>query len=101
MGRVFGQAMKRRNNSRYQRQFGGGGGGGMGVSHSRRDSDKSDEELLAQRRAQRRRQKQAEGEHLDDAFGYERYDNNSAEPSRRGWLFNILPTLFTTNQLVH
>ena len=77
--------------TRYQKQF--GGGGGMGMSHSKRDEHKSEEEILAERRAQRRRKKQAEGERLDAVFGYERYDHKSPEPSRRGWLFNILPTV--------
>ena len=87
-GRVFGQAMQKRRGggTRYQRQFGGG-------KHSKLEVQKTDQELLAERRAQRRRQKQAEGEQLDVDFGYERYDYRSNEPSRRGWVFNILPTV--------
>ena len=86
MGRVFGQA------TRYQRQTGSS-------SHSRRDKDQSEEELAAQRRAEYRRQRQIQGEKLDQEFGYERYDRTSAIPSKRGWLFNVLPTV-RTHELV-
>ena len=86
MGRVFGQSMgkKRAAGSGYQRQFGG---------HSKRDVDKSEEEILAERRALFRRQKHEEGEALDVSFGYARYDHKSEEKCRRGWIFNMLPTV--------
>ncbi|KAI2497495.1 protein of unknown function (DUF1744) [Fragilaria crotonensis] len=91
MGRVFGQSMgkKRAAGSGYQRQFGG---------HSKRDADKSEEEVLAERRALYRRQRYEEGEALDVSFGYTRYDHKSDEKSRRGWIFNMLPTTVSSTE---
>lgn len=86
MVRLFGQSMKK--STRYQRQM------GMGSSHSIRDTTKSEDELLTARRAERRRARKQEGEELDERFGYGRFDHRSdnVEP-RRGWLFNMLPTV--------
>ena len=81
----------------------------------------SDEEELAARRAEARRRRRAEGEAFDAGFGYGRYDKralkaaaNAAKTgpgakkesaaaaaaaaaasggSRRGWIFNMLPTV--------
>lgn len=92
MSRVFGQVTKRRrdNRSRYQAQF--------GSNHSKLEVTKTDEEILAEQRAQYRRKKHAEGEQRDIDFGYERfsYKSRGNENSRRGWLFNILPTVSTS-----
>jgi hypothetical protein len=88
-GRVFGQSMRKKGGTKYQRQF----GNGQGKSHSKRDEQKSEEELLAERRAERRRQLQKEGEDIDIKFGYNRYDHKSEDKTRRGWIFNMLPTV--------
>jgi hypothetical protein len=93
MSRVFGQSMGKKrgasgSSSSYQRQF-----GGKNAGHSKRDAEKSEEEILAERRAQYRRQKYEEGEALDISFGYARYDHKSEEKSKRGWIFNMLPTV--------
>jgi hypothetical protein len=101
--KVFGQAMEGKRGggggggSRYQRQMGQGGGRQAGSSQA------SEEELMAQRRAERKRRKQVEGEELDARFGYERFDHRNrtagggndtkGAESRRGWIFNMLPTV--------
>ena len=88
-----------------------------------RGNQVSEEEELAARRAEARRKRKAEGEAFDSRFGYGRYDKRAlkaaktepgaakAEPgakkesaaaaaasssaggSRRGWIFNMLPTV--------
>ena len=88
-----------------------------------RGNQVSEEEELAARRAEARRRRKAEGEAFDSRFGYGRYDKRAlkaaktepgaakAEPgakkesadaaaasssaggSRRGWIFNMLPTV--------
>lgn len=85
--RVFGQSMG--GGTRYQRQ--------MGHGHSKLERDKTEQELLAQRRAEYRRKRHAQGEEIDDKFGYKRFDHKTAAPdeTRRGWLFNMLPTVRT------
>jgi hypothetical protein len=94
-GRIFGQTMKK---TRYQRQFGGSGMGGAG--HSKREHVLTEAELLAQRRAEYKRQRQVEGEAVDLAFGYERFDYKSAAvgETRRGWIFNMLATVSYNNK---
>ena len=39
--------------------------------------------------------RRAEGEALDERFGFGRYSSSSGDGSRskRGWIFNILPTV--------
>jgi hypothetical protein len=99
--------------SNYQRQFGGKGDkNNQGkkntdtVNRSANDDDSTDNK--AAELAQWRRIKQAKGEALDKAFGTERFapsnhqtstiimneKTTEKEPmkSRRGWLYNILPT---------
>lgn len=86
MVRLFGQTMKK--STQYQRQM------GMGSSHSKRDTTKSEDELLVARRAERRFARKQEGEKLDERFGYGRFDHRSDNlEQRRGWLFNMLPTV--------
>lgn len=112
---VFGQTMRKKSssssanrNSQYQRQFGGGGrrkGTGIGPNYSSSAPDDFDA-------AAKRRQRQIVGEEIDARFGMERFTarnqhshnsshhstrshvthNSNVEQSRRGWLFNILPT---------
>jgi hypothetical protein len=88
--KVFGQAMKKKQSSRYQKQF---GGSRKGQDNSDNDHDKKAEEAAA-----RRRLRQEQGEALDARFGFLRLedqplDNNSMEPiQRRGWLYHMLPT---------
>lgn len=88
-GRVFGQSMRKKKgggSTNYQRQFGNG-------KHSKRDEEKSEEEALAERRAQYKRKIKLEGEEIDIKFGYERFDYKAEDKSRRGWVFNMLPTV--------
>ena len=102
MSRVFGQSMGKKrgaaggSSSSYQRQF-----RGKSAGHSKRDAEKSEEEILAERRAQYRRQKYQEGEALDINFGYARYDHKSEEKSKRGWIFNMLPTVRLSPHVDH
>lgn len=77
--RVFGQAMGGGKATRYQRQMGA-------ASYQQIDEE-------AQRRAEYRRKRQEQGEKHDADFGYERYDRTSGVPQKRGWLFNMLPTV--------
>lgn len=84
-GAVFGQAMRKSNKgSRYQRQFGG----------SSRASTVQDD---MQRAAARRRQKIAINSKVDQAFQVEKFQlssnaDASTTTTKRGWLYNILPT---------
>jgi hypothetical protein len=86
MNRVFGQATGKGRGSRNanKRHFG---------NHSIQESELSEQDIAAERRAQYRRQKRQDGESLDVEFGYIRYDNTMEEKCRRGWLFNMLPTV--------
>lgn len=107
--RVFGQATRSNNKgSRYQRQLGGGGGNrypsnnGSGKSHSLIASDDvqlTEQQRLAQRRVEYKKRRQQEGEELDFKFGYERFSVSTARPgeTKRGWLFNLLPTVRSNN----
>jgi hypothetical protein len=89
---VFGQTMKKSNkNSRYQRQF-GNGNKGKSKSATVYKSASADDPAAA-----RRRYKQEQGQQIDRKFGYEKFSltNNAqqqGELSRRGWLFQMLPT---------
>ncbi len=87
--RVFGQAT-RRGPTRYQRQLGQKSGKD---SHSA--SQPTEEQERAQRRLEQKLKKRAEGEALDERYGYIRYcrTHNEGRKSRRGWVFNILPTV--------
>lgn len=86
--RVFGQATKR-GPTRYQRQT------GNNVSSSHSAPTPSEEQERAQRRLALKLKRKAEDEALDQRFGYNRYTYHSADgyKSRRGWVFNILPTV--------
>ena len=87
--RVFGQAMKKsQNSSRYQRQM------GNQTSHS---ATEDPEASARDEAAARRRARQEQGEAIDIKFGYERLEDMPEDPSRppverRGWLFQMLPT---------
>jgi hypothetical protein len=124
--KVFGQAMKkskRSSGSNYQRQFGGKGNNknkknndtvyrsADATSDSNANNDSKAAEL-----AQWRRMKQAKGEALDKAFGTERFaplnqtttivtkaasKEPEQEQSRRGWLYNILPTTVRSSFFFH
>ena len=106
--------------TRYQRQMGQGRNLPRNLAATDvRGSQVSEEEELAARRAEARRRRKAEGEAFDSRFGYGRYDKRAlkaaanagaakTEPgakkepapaaaasggSRRGWIFNMLPTV--------
>jgi hypothetical protein len=115
--KVFGQTVQANGKggsgaSRYQRQFGNKGGG-----PSRRDDDggggsaSSSSSSAAQAAAAAR----IRGEALDESFGIERFSWSTASHShgarasrrsgplddaltRRGWLYNVLPTTVRTEQ---
>jgi DNA polymerase epsilon subunit 1 len=62
-------------------------------SHS--ESQLTEEQERAQRRLAMKLKRRAEGEALDERFGFGRYSSSSGDGSRskRGWIFNILPTV--------
>ena len=89
--RVFGQATRRGNsnsnsNSRYQRQ--------TGNDRSTKTLPNEDQELALKRKEYKQKRK-AENDEQDKEFGFDRYMNATANgrTSRRGWIFNILPTV--------
>ncbi len=86
--RVFGQAT--RGPSRYQRQLGRGKD-----QNAHSASQLTEEQERAQRRLAMKLKRRAEDEALDERFGYSRYSSSSGDGSRskRGWIFNILPTV--------
>ena len=102
--------------TRYQRQMGQGRNLPKNLTATN-VSGATEEEELAARRAEARRRRKAEGEAFDARFGYGRYDKRSIAAasaaagggvkkeqaaasgttltggSRRGWIFNMLPTV--------
>ena len=101
--------------TRYQRQMGQGRNLPKNLAATN-VSGATEEEELAARRAEARRRRKAEGEAFDARFGYSRYDKRSltaasasaasaakkeqtttsttsGSGSRRGWIFNMLPTV--------
>ena len=106
--------------TRYQRQMGQGRNLPKNLTATN-VSGATEEEELAARRAEARRRRKAEGEAFDARFGYGRYDKRaltaasvsaaggkmqaagagkkeqaaatSPGGSRRGWIFNMLPTV--------
>lgn len=102
--------------TRYQRQMGQGRNLPKNLTATN-VSGATEEEELAARRAEARRRRKAEGEAFDARFGYGRYDKRSVAAasaaatgvkkeqagasgttastggSRRGWIFNMLPTV--------
>ena len=105
--------------TRYQRQMGQGRNLPKNLTATN-VSGATEEEELAARRAEARRRRKAEGEAFDARFGYGRYDKRalaaaasaaggkmqaagavkkeqaaatSSGGSRRGWIFNMLPTV--------
>lgn len=106
--------------TRYQRQMGQGRNLPKNLAATN-VSGATEEEELAARRAEARRRRKAEGEAFDARFGYGRYDKRAlaaaasasasaaggggkmqaaaagkkeqAAGSRRGWIFNMLPTV--------
>jgi hypothetical protein len=95
--RVFGQATRsNKGSSRYQRQLGGGSGNSHSlIASANSDVQLTEQQRLAQKRAEYKKRRQQEGEELDTKFGYERFGVSTARPgeTRRGWLFNLLPTV--------
>lgn len=85
--RVFGQATKK-GPTRYQRQT------GQTSSHEASTAPSEDQER-AQRRLALKLKRKVEDEELDERFGYTRYTyhNSGGVKSKRGWVFNILPTV--------
>jgi hypothetical protein len=100
---VFGQTMKKKSTSgsRYQRQAGNGGGGGLKSNktvYKSADASKDDAEDPA---VARRRFRQQQGQEIDKRFGYEKFalsanNKTTQSASRRGWLFQMLPTTVRT-----
>lgn len=111
--RVFGQATRRgrgRGATRYQRQT---GNNNASTSHSA--TAPSEEQERAARRLAMKLKRRAEDEALDERFGFPRYDCTTLKEelerdkasksgdgdsdfkkrkgSRRGWIFNLLPTV--------
>lgn len=87
--RVFGQATRRNGPTRYQRQQGSTGGNAV--------SQVTEEQERSQHRMELKLKKRAQDEALDERFGFHRYCHSSSSRgesrvSRRGWVFNILPT---------
>jgi hypothetical protein len=85
--RVFGQA-SRRGPTRYQRQ--------LGSSKSANSAAQlTEEQERAERRLQMKLKRRAEDEACDERFGFCRYSHNTGDGSRskRGWIFNLLPTV--------
>jgi hypothetical protein len=95
--RVFGQATRRNGPTRYQRQQGSTGGNAA--------TQLTEEQERAQRRVELKLKKRAQDEALDERFGFQRYclgnsssnssSGNGSQYKRRGWVFNILPTVRT------
>lgn len=87
--KVFGQA------TRYQRQQGKGS-----AKNTHSATQLTEEQERAQRILQLKLKRRAEDEALDERFGYSRYSNNTGDGSRskRGWIFNILPTVSAIKQ---
>jgi len=82
--RVFGQ-VNRRGYNRYQRQLG---------NKTYNKATSSEENELVIKRKEYRQKRKVEGDALDERFGFGRFMNNNSNDrkSRRGWIFNILPT---------
>ena len=55
----------------------------------------TEEQERAQKRMEMKQKRRAEGEALDDRFGFSRYSykNTGGDKCRRGWVFNMLPTV--------
>ena len=87
--RVFGQA-SRRGPTRYQRQL-----GSKGANNSHSAAQLTEEQERAERRLQMKLKRRAEDEACDERFGFCRYSHNTGDGSRskRGWIFNLLPTV--------
>lgn len=91
---VFGQAMRKKSSSssRYQRQF------GNSATVYRAATEESENERKAALIAERRHKKQIASLEIEKAFGMETFGltgaalDNEAASSRRGWLYNVLPT---------
>ena len=89
--RVFGQATRGRGNgpTRYQRQQ----GHGNPRTQPLLDQGPTEEQELAQRRLAARLKRREQDAALDVTFGVSTFDRTSAEPTKRGWIYNILPTV--------
>ena len=100
--KVFGQSMKRRSktaSTRYQRQFGNYGNSSRGTNNDGNNAGSVNASLFAQMK----RAKQLKGNALDrEVANLEEFvggaSSSNAEQgtqSRRGWLYNVLPTTVT------
>jgi len=89
--RVFGQASRRGGPTRYQRQLGSKGS----AKNSHSAAQLTEEQERAERRLQMKLKRRAEDEACDERFGFCRYSHNTGDGSRskRGWIFNLLPTV--------
>lgn len=94
--KVFGQTLrKQKGPTRYQRQFGGNHKSSSTVYRSGEESEAQRKAALL---AERKRRKQAAGLAVEQAFGIDRFALTSAVSeqesgaTRRGWLYNVLPT---------
>ena len=91
---VFGQTMRKKSSSssRYQRQF------GNSATVYRAATEQSEAERKAAMIAERRRKKQIASKEVEKAFRMETFGligapiDNEMSGSRRGWLYNVLPT---------
>jgi hypothetical protein len=90
--RVFGQATRGRLNAptRYKRQQ---GLGGRGQNQNEIKQMHPEEQELTQRRFAARAKRKVEDEALDGIFGVSTYSRSSIETKKRGWIYNILPTV--------
>jgi hypothetical protein len=89
----FGQTMKKKQTSSYQRQFGGG-------SKDNKALDQDAKDAKAAEAAAFRLLKQEQGEAIDIKFGYNRLEDQVIDPEetveRRGWLYHMLATTVRT-----
>ena len=86
--RVFGQATRGRGGgpTRYQRQQGQN-------QKQALDQGPTEEQELAQRRLAARLKRREQDAALDKTFGVSTFDRTSSEAKKRGWIYNILPTV--------
>jgi hypothetical protein len=92
---VFGQTMHKKKGggrSNYQRQF--GGSSKQNPSTVYRSGDGDDAADKASKAAEFRRKKLETAKQVEISFGLERFvlEDNQQKASRRGWLYNLIPT---------
>jgi hypothetical protein len=84
---VFGQTMKKK--SKYQRQT-----GNTQTVYRSGAEDETEKERKAAQTKEFRRKKQIACDEVEKAFAIDRFciTGDESESSRRGWLYNVLPT---------